>query len=176
MSLFYKYSIFVLTFLNVNLIFGQSGNLDSTYHYDGYAMPAYWQTNGDTRGQKVAIQSDGKAVVVGYHKNANYDFALIRYNTDGSMDSTFGGDGLVTSSLYGSDDYAYAVAIQPDGKIVAAGYCYHTSYNQKVFRWQGIIPMEPLMPHLEVEVNNLLILVQEIKMPMVLLSKPMVKL
>ncbi|MFN7845578.1 MAG: T9SS type A sorting domain-containing protein [Bacteroidota bacterium] len=134
MKLYFKLSFFILALiLKSNDAFCQSGNLDSTYHFDGIAMPAYWQTSGDTRGQKVAIQSDGKAVVVGYHKNTNYDFALIRYNIDGTMDSTFGGDGLVTSSLFGSDDYAYALAIQPDGKIVAAGYSYHTSYSQKVF-------------------------------------------
>lgn len=134
MHKYFKLSILFLTFLlRSNEGICQSGNVDSTYHFDGMAMPAYWQISGDTRGQKVAIQSDGKAVVVGYHKNADYDFALIRYNIDGTMDSTFGGDGLVTTGLYGGDDLAYALAIQPDGKIVAAGYSYHTIYGQKVF-------------------------------------------
>ena len=77
-----KKHLFISIFLLVKstLVYCQSGEPDSTYHYDGTAMPTYWQTSGETRGQKVAIQPDGKAVVVGYHKNTNFDFALVRYN------------------------------------------------------------------------------------------------
>ena len=130
-----KKHLFISIFLLVKstLVYCQSGEPDSTYHYDGTAMPTYWQTSGETRGQKVAIQPDGKAVVVGYHKNTNFDFALVRYNLNGHVDSTFGGDGLVTTDLFGDEDLAYDLVIQPDGKIVAAGYSYHPSYSHKVF-------------------------------------------
>jgi uncharacterized delta-60 repeat protein len=69
-----------------------------------------------------AIQPDGKIVAAGYSAvNGNNDFALVRYNANGSLDTTFDDDGKVTTSFTGSNEYAYAVTIQPDGKIIAAG-------------------------------------------------------
>ena len=53
---------------------------------------------------------------------SNDDFALVRYNTDGSLDTTFDGDGKVTTDIGSGHDRAFSVAIQSDGKIVAAGY------------------------------------------------------
>ncbi len=53
---------------------------------------------------------------------SNDDFALVRYNTDGSLDTSFDSDGKVTTAIGSGDDYASSVAIQSDGKIVAAGY------------------------------------------------------
>jgi len=67
----------------------------------------------------MAIQPDGKIVVAGASNSA---FALVRYNTDGSLDSTFGSGGKVLTPIGGGNEGATAVAIQPDGKIVAAGY------------------------------------------------------
>ncbi|HEX8637823.1 MAG TPA: FG-GAP-like repeat-containing protein [Pyrinomonadaceae bacterium] len=68
--------------------------------------------------QAVALQSDGKIVVAGY---ALSDFALARFNPDGSLDATFGTGGTVLTPVGTSSDEAYAVAIQPDGKIIVAG-------------------------------------------------------
>jgi uncharacterized delta-60 repeat protein len=48
------------------------------------------------------------------------DFALARYNPDGSLDASFGGDGKVTTDFFDYDT-AYALVVQPDGKLVAAG-------------------------------------------------------
>jgi uncharacterized delta-60 repeat protein len=57
-----------------------------------------------------------------------HNFALARYNTDGSLDTTFGGDGKVmTDFMMGGPDEANAVALQGDGKIVAAGSVTHSS-------------------------------------------------
>jgi uncharacterized delta-60 repeat protein len=72
----------------------------------------------------VAVQPDGKIVVAGFALPNNvidFDFALARYNLDGTLDKSFGGDGIVTTDLGGQQDDALAVAIQSDGKIVAAG-------------------------------------------------------
>jgi uncharacterized delta-60 repeat protein/uncharacterized repeat protein (TIGR01451 family) len=66
----------------------------------------------------VAIQGDGRIVAAG---RVSADFALARYNTDGSLDTTFSGDGKVTTDFAGSADFAWGVAIQANGKIVAAG-------------------------------------------------------
>src|SRR5439155_19461396 len=70
----------------------------------------------------VAMQPDDKIVVVGstFSALSGYDFALTRYNPDGTLDTSFSFDGKVTTDL-GSNDFASAVAIQGDGKIVVAG-------------------------------------------------------
>jgi uncharacterized delta-60 repeat protein len=71
----------------------------------------------------VAVQPDGKIVVAGFaQKNGvNGDFALVRYNPDGTLDKTFDVDGVVTTDLGTENDAARALAIQPDGRIVAVG-------------------------------------------------------
>ena len=62
-------------------------------------------------------------MVAGYSNNgSNDDFALVRYNTNGSLDTSFDSDGKVTTAIGSGNDYACSVAIQSDGKIVAAGY------------------------------------------------------
>ena len=69
------------------------------------------------------IEVAGQAQVNGF----NYDFALARYNPNGSLDNTFGGgDGKVNTDFFGGDDGALSMALQPDGKIVAAGAFYST--------------------------------------------------
>jgi len=74
----------------------------------------------------VAIQSDGKIVVAGhtFFSYPNYDdFSLVRYNTDGSLDVSFGSGGKVTTAIGPTNDRGYDVAIQPDGKLLVVGYC-----------------------------------------------------
>lgn len=55
------------------------------------------------------------------YKVLNPDFALARYNPDGSLDPSFDGDGKVTTNLNGGWDFAQALILQPDGKLVVAG-------------------------------------------------------
>jgi uncharacterized delta-60 repeat protein len=66
----------------------------------------------------VAIQDDGEIVVAGA---GGVGFALARFNRDGSLDSSFGDGGTVTTDFGGGNDFPFAVAIQENGKIVAAG-------------------------------------------------------
>lgn len=76
------------------------------------------------------IQPDGKIVAVGSNRDADWrvtDFVLARYNTDGSLDSSFDGDGKATIS-FAEFDYAYDVAVQPDGKIVVSGSSDYKSF------------------------------------------------
>ncbi len=71
----------------------------------------------------VAIQGD-KILVAGFAQQANgidSDFALARYNLDGTLDTSFGGNGIVTTDMGTQNDDATSLAIQPDGKIVLAG-------------------------------------------------------
>src|SRR6266511_1466289 len=70
----------------------------------------------------VALQSDGKIVAAGTSVADTEDFALARYNPDGSLDPTFGGDGTVTMDFWDGFERAQGVAVQGDGKIIAAGW------------------------------------------------------
>ena len=73
------------------------------------------------RATGVALQGDGKIVVVGAGGgDLTSDFALARYNPDGSLDTSFSGDGKQTTD-FGRLDGANGVALQGDGKIVAVG-------------------------------------------------------
>ena len=76
----------------------------------------------------LALQSDGKIVIAGISgysaTAANADFTVVRYNTDGSLDTTFDGDGIVITDIgpgTNDDDYCRGMAIQPDGKIIIGG-------------------------------------------------------
>jgi uncharacterized delta-60 repeat protein len=74
-------------------------------------------------GENLALQPDGKIVVVGQMTSATvYDLAIVRYTTDGSLDTSFGTGGSLTTDFNGSGDLGKDVAIQADGKIVVAGY------------------------------------------------------
>lgn len=69
----------------------------------------------------LAIQTDGRIVAAGVSDGSDSSLALVRYNTDGTFDTTFGGNGRVLTDLTPFVDQARAVAIQADGKVVAAG-------------------------------------------------------
>ncbi|MCP4284941.1 MAG: hypothetical protein GY792_10880, partial [Gammaproteobacteria bacterium] len=79
--------------------------------------------SGDDGGNSTYVQSDGKILVAGYtHNGSDLDFALTRYNTDGSLDTSFGTGGIVTQDFGYGDDLAQSVIVQSDDKIVVAGY------------------------------------------------------
>ena len=74
-------------------------------------------------GWDIAIQPDGKVLLAGYSTSSGNqgEFALARYNLDGTLDGGFGTGGIVTQSLGATIDYAYSVNVQSDGKIVIGG-------------------------------------------------------
>ena len=100
-----------------------NGSLDNSFNGNGKQTA---NLGSDVQiGNSVAIQSNGKIVVAGYTLNGTYnDFAVARFNTNGSLDNTFDNDGILTTDFASSDDYAGSVAIQSDDKIVVAGYSY----------------------------------------------------
>ena len=100
--------------------YNTNGSLDTTFDGDGKTTVSFG-TRGDF-GESVVIQNDGKIIAAGNTTilGLNTDFALARFNTDGTLDNTFGVGGKVTTNV-GSDDVAYKMALQSDGKIVVAG-------------------------------------------------------
>ena len=96
------------------------GSLDTTFSSDGKVSTAIG--TGNSFGKSVAVQADGKILVAGYCRSAiGYDFSLIRYNADGSLDNNFSSDGKVTTTIGSGNNEAYGIVIQGDGKIVLAG-------------------------------------------------------
>jgi len=94
-----------------------NGSLDTTFGGNGTVITSFGEV---ATPYSVAIQSNGKIIAGGSSGN---NFALVRYNPDGSPDASFGTGGKVTTN-FGSYYYGAAsgLAIQPDGKIVAAGF------------------------------------------------------
>jgi len=106
------------------------GSFDLTF---GGSGTGYILTNfgGEDVANSMALQSDGKIIVVGTSTVAGSGrFALARFNTNGTLDNTFGTSGKTAVAL-GNDDLGYAVAIRPDNKILVGG----SSSNGFVYRY-----------------------------------------
>lgn len=100
--------------------FAQPGILDNGFGNNGIVVSAYPDYN---EGYSVAMQADGKIVVGGYSGNYGYeDFSVLRYNVNGSPDNTFGTNGKVVTVISPESDRGQCVLLQPDGKIILAGY------------------------------------------------------
>lgn len=101
--------------------YNPDGTLESTFGTGGKVTTVF--SGRDDAAHGVVIQpADGKIVAAGVTKTSTgEDFALARYNPNGTLDTTFGSGGLVTTDFAGRDDAAFAVALQSDAKIVAAG-------------------------------------------------------
>jgi uncharacterized delta-60 repeat protein len=99
---------------------GVDGVLDGSFNGTGsYALGA------NKSGYALALQPDGKIVIVGSAKvtDTNYDFFVLRLNSNGTADTSFNQFGSVQTNTGSLIDEAVGVAVQPDGKIVVAGYC-----------------------------------------------------
>ena len=106
-----------LTVLRYNV----NGSLDSTFNGTGIQTTNFTTYSSDF-GNDVKVQADGKIVVAGYTQTfSNYEYAVVRYNSDGSLDNSFDSDGIQTTAMGVSIDIAFSLAIQTDGKIIIAG-------------------------------------------------------
>jgi len=118
-----KIILFVLLMASVNLLVSTdliagAVNLDASFDDDGKTTTDF--SGGADKAQGVVLQSDGKIVVGGYAWGTNYDFGVARYNTDGSLDTSFDTDGKVTT-VFSGNEYGYDVTIQSDSKIIVVG-------------------------------------------------------
>ena len=102
--------------------FSDQGTLDPTFGQGGVAtfalpdeMPVITETS-------LALQSNGDVLLAGYrYPGGTADFSLMRYHSDGTLDTSFGADGIVTVDVADGNDYARAVTQQADGKLLIAG-------------------------------------------------------
>jgi uncharacterized delta-60 repeat protein len=103
------------------LRYNPGGTLDTSFSSDGKVITHF--TTGDDWAWDVALQADGKIVVGGVAgaPRSNKSVALVRYNANGSLDTSFGGDGKVMRNLTPGWDDASGIEIQADGKLVTAG-------------------------------------------------------
>ncbi|MFN0175911.1 MAG: T9SS type A sorting domain-containing protein [Saprospiraceae bacterium] len=127
----------LLVLCAITLCAAQPGTLDQTFGTAGKVTTSFGLN--DAQGRAIAIQPDGKIIVVGEtYSNTTVveDFALTRYNANGTPDATFGTNGLVVTDMLQNKDVANAVAIQMDGKIVVAGYAHNGSnYDFAIARY-----------------------------------------
>lgn len=101
--------------------YNPNGSLDPSFGTNGKVSTGIGA--GNAAANAIRIQSDGKIIVGGYTvENKNYNFAIVRYKPDGTLDGTFGGGGGVVTAIDIGNDAIFDLAIQPDGKIVAAGF------------------------------------------------------
>ena len=104
--------------------YNSDGSLDTTFGHDGKVTtgPSF---NGPRAAHAVALQSDGKIVAAGIAGTGFFvstNFCLVRYNSDGSLDTSFDTDGIAITDFHSSLDSAQDVIILPNNKIVAVGY------------------------------------------------------
>ncbi len=120
------FSIFQLLF--AEFIFAQDGSLDPTFGLEGIVIE-------DISGQNdfanaIAIQNDGKILVGGISNGISInDFVILRYNSDGTLDNTFGTSGVTITHVATSYNGINDIYIQNDGKILAAGYASFGTYG-----------------------------------------------
>ncbi len=113
--------------------FDSSGTLDSTFGYAGIALNGLTSAAAYINESSMGVQSDGKILLVGNLQEASsqFVFAAVRFTASGTLDSTFGTNGIMTTPFYGNggwaslnggyNSYATSTAFQSDGKIVFAG-------------------------------------------------------
>jgi uncharacterized delta-60 repeat protein len=104
--------------------YNPDGTLDPTFNRTGTVLTDFSKSGSDDVARAMAIQSDRKIVAAGESDASGTtfsDFALARYTSRGRLDRRFGANGIVLTDFAGSGDIARALAIQSDGKIVAAG-------------------------------------------------------
>lgn len=103
--------------------YNPNGTLDTTF--GGGTGKVITALPGQGYVYDMAVQADGKVLVAGYAQNGTYNqMALFRYTAAGVLDATFGTGGKVFTQVGSLDSFATAVAVQADGKVVAAGFMY----------------------------------------------------
>lgn len=118
-----------------------NGNLDPTFGTGG-KVTTNFVGGGFDSANEVRIQPDGKIVAAGDSTlpTTGLDFTVARYNTNGSLDTTFSGDGRAAANFSGSSaDFGFGLGLQSNGRILVNGYTTAggTGYDFAVARFRG---------------------------------------
>lgn len=108
---------------NILARYNTNGTIDSSIGNQGKAIVNYLSAYPNSYTLRL-LQPDGKILFGGYITGSYKDFSVIRYNHNGSLDSSFGTNGIVIISVGQFDDVANGISLQTDGKIILAGYTY----------------------------------------------------
>lgn len=128
----YADSFYVARFLS-------NGELDHSFSDDGIVKTFIGESTADVN--MLMLQPDGKIIIGGSAIfNGAEDFALARYNSNGTLDNTFSGDGIQHITFSNDDDEIQDGVIDPDGKIVVAGYAFNPATNENDY---GIARFNP---------------------------------
>lgn len=118
-----KSLLLFLSLAAANSLQAQFGALDPTFSSDGKLTISF--TNDNAAAKAVVVQPDHKTIAAGSaRQDGQNDFALSRFNADGTPDTGFNTTGKLLLDFFGLDDLCTAVALQSDGKIIAAGYTF----------------------------------------------------
>ncbi|MCX7261869.1 MAG: hypothetical protein NTX67_03625, partial [Burkholderiales bacterium] len=112
-----------------------NGSLDNSFDSDGMAM--FFDLDGANNGRAITLQADGKIILAGYREDyfRNIDFCLIRLNANGSLDTSFDGDGkaIIPVGVRTRFDYVSDMSLQADGKILVLGTSYNSNTTDSEF-------------------------------------------
>jgi uncharacterized delta-60 repeat protein len=114
----------------------QVGSIDSSFGSNGYSISDISNNLIGDESKSVFVKDDNSILVTGFVINTqgNKDIALVQYNENGIIDSSFGNNGVYTLNINDNDDYGSASVVQPDGKIITVGYSEGTNTDIIVFR------------------------------------------
>lgn len=118
--------IVVSGYLNDNIAavrFNADGSMDTTFGNNGYAEIIIEGAENFSFAKDIALQKDGKILLGSYYgDNGNWKWVVVRLNSDGTLDSTFGEGGLKKMSVGYGHDFVLGIAVQEDGKIIVGGH------------------------------------------------------
>src|SRR5256886_2972621 len=97
--------------------YNPDGSLDATFGNGGIVVNDFGQ-GLESYALEVIIQPDGKIIIAG---ESSYEFLVARYNSDGTLDTTFGGDGFALVNFSSNWDHGRDAVLQADGKIILVG-------------------------------------------------------
>jgi uncharacterized delta-60 repeat protein len=113
--------------------FTTGGSLDSSFSGDGIATANL--TSGRDLSYGVGVDSNGKIAVGGYASGSGGQVGVARFRAGGSLDPSFSGNGWLTTNITSQFDIVFGLAVQPDDKIVVAGYSGNANTKMLALRY-----------------------------------------
>lgn len=148
---YFTKSVLFIGFFGISIVsYSQSGSLDLSFGTNGVSAPDFGTLTYGSFGNALAIQTDGKILVAGsmsksYNGYTNSDLAIVRFNSDGSLDNSFGIGGIVTTNLVDvpitmqpsgkTSEGAKAITVLTSGKILVAGTISYDNYDSDFQRF-----------------------------------------